>query len=1322
MDKVINAFNNEEIMLKKGNDLNSGYLPGNSTTSIPVDMKFDQDLHSIYQEPLPESLPGKSTDKTGFFESFGGRFEEQNEFLQAKEFATRRINDNSPLDDYVDPNWLASDDKTALIGVDPRNTGYILDATGPKDQRRRYNYVLDHQEYNEKVSNGNMFMQLLGGFTGFGTSPSTMLTMGTTALYSKLSQTFIQNLPKLAAGVAVSSASHEAVLETAKIGGNLHDWAVNTAVDTIFATALMGVHLGFKFNIQEGKLYNARGLLKMTNNGIDARPVLNDKGVVVGYKATAMDGSVGAAQVDHAQVYLDAAMSKSNFYNLPYVGDKVGKALGKTGEFLTSWVSPKIRMFNSQFSTVRGLVANHVEHAFDTVGMEQGRPNETPFQTMMEIIRGTNTNLKVQYDGLFLNRNGIEFDPKKPFDRTKANIKGMAGDYFKNGAVTREEFGREVQYGLITEEHSKHAAVNEAMVLLREQMDPLYLEHLKLHGISDKILKPRTAKGFLSRVYYTARMELNEDDWIREVSEKLSKDDAVINSLKEPINLANERIKSAQSSHDELIRSNPTNEQIKLSSDNLEDLKRAKQARENELQNTLRENEDLNRHVDDVNAVSANEAAQIKSILKPLDKLEKDVAAQKEIVSKVKSELSRNQQASQKAKTKDTAEKRAKLKDMGENDVRIEEEKLHLIQEQFDLESERLQEQMHNKEIPEELYYQIKDSNRYQLKDHTNRLKTRETYESDFHRQQAAKAYYDTILNQTAEDNINSIMNKMMNREKENPLTQRTLLIDDKWLYDNNWLHPDPAINVMNYRNFIGRKNSIKKVLNRLTVNGDFDELIKRFVGEHSAMKSKLFEPLKALQEEIKKLEAIEVKTDNDLANLSILKKQAAKTKEKYDKQVKRLGRSYRKNKEDLELSIADMTGKNKYSQKAREYSRMANLWAVAVKLGFLPFTMSTDLMANVFKHGFWPTVKDGLFPMLKNLGGMLNTEGGALIRENAAHAHIADRHVNMAYTDKNWTGTSQTYEPVQGKLTTGLETLAHYSNNFSLANYVENANQRFTAFVINSKIMKAMTDFLEGNIKSQDLKDLLRYGIDPKVYAERFVKGANDTNGFGGNIGKYWEWADKEASNIMSQAIRRAVNDTIIRRGPLDAPFAMNNPLINSLLLFKGYTLASLTRFLAPLMQKPDARKIIGTMLMMTAGATQNPLRRLASGKDPMEEEDHMLRNSIRDGGVFSVLGDTYEDMNYLTHGFVQESVTNERYRNRTEMGVFNGPIGGMANDMTRVIGMVASQEWNQTDLKRLAVNMPFLYSWELRNQTNKWIQATGLPKTRTSAHKMAR
>jgi hypothetical protein len=1283
---------NSNAQIKKADNLNF-FAQGKSDTEIPVDVTFGEESHELFQEKPPETMPTPSIERPGNIQTFAGRFGEQSSLNQLYQYNNRLTQDNSPLDDYVDPNWNPSQDKSAFIGIDPRKSSYLYAATGPKDLIRRKNYILDQQENEDKLSRGNLFFQLAGGFTGASLgSPENLLMIGTAAKYAKMSTEFVQTLPKIIGGISLSSASHEAVIQSTKIGGNLQDWAVDTFADTVMATVFMGVGIGAKHLMEAQKLYNAKGLINILNKDIEPRAQINEKGELIKWRATPMNSSVNAKEVDLAQVYLDGSMAKNSLYSIPYVGDKIGYAAGEAGAYLAGKVSPIVRNLHSKYPIMRGLMNNISDHGIDTVATESLKPNEDSFSHMMDMIAGTNTSLFKQYKGLYMMRNGITYNEKIPLSQSKAQLREFISKKLSNDHTSEVQFGREVQNSIINDETSDHAAVNIAARMINDSKDPIYREWLKLNGYSEKIIPPKTSTAHFMRVYHAAYMDTlaGEEHWNTVVPIEIAKDDAEISSLMQPIENAKQKLQSAREEHDSLVsKETLTDAEVKQSSENIDVLLRRKNKLEHDLQNNLRDNSDLHRHLDDINAVSDKESRQIIKLHKPIAKLEKEIDKQKNVVSSLKGKKFFSKAAAEKSKTQKTAKNHANKVKEHENLITIEEAKLDELKTKLDEEKEKLLDKIYNGDVDTSLVNDINATRgNMKLKDPTNKLKLREVYKSDGERQNAARAYYDTILSQTSEDNIRNIMGRMMNNPKENPLGRRTLMLRDQFLYDNNFLHPDPIIALMNYRQTLGRKNAIKTVLNRLTINGTYEELIKEVEKTYKTKRS-------------------EATTE---------------------KQNKREGRIYKAVKKDLELIIGKLEGRSKYSQTAREYSNLANLWAVSTKLGFLPMTMSTDLMANVFKHGFWPTIRDGLLPMLSTLNGMLATSEADAIRQEAAHAHIAMLDTNMAYSDKNWTGTSQTYEPIKGKLTTGLETLAHYSMNFSGANYVENFLQRFTAQVIQSKIIKGMLDFQTGKLSLKDHKSLLRYGLDPKEWSERIIKewkavsvdGKGDGNGFGGYRSNYWKWQDLEASNRVSSTIMRGVKDTIIRRGKFDVPFAMDNPIINSIFLFKGYTLTSINRFLVPLLQKPEAEKIVGTLLMMAAGATQNPLRRISNGQDPHQEDDHMFRNAMRDGGVFSSFMDTYEDANFLVNGLFQENVTNERYRNRTEMGAFNGPAFSAINDMTRIIGMVGRQEWNQQDIKKFASNVPFVWSWELRRQVSKMIDGMGVPKTREQAHKI--
>ncbi len=1332
IEEIQDTVNEEKPSLKK-DDINFYLMnspTGSSNTSIPVEVGFGKDVDTFFNEPLPENMPQSSKTPYKGVGTFTGAFAKQEEFYQLGSFLDRQAQDSVHLDNYVPKDWSPLQDPTVLIGVNPIYKDYLLSAKGPDDQRRRYDYILDQQENDDKIANGGLFQQYAGGMSGALLSPSSLLAWGKVAKYATYSKQFLYNLPRVLPSVGLSSAAHEAVIESSKIGGNLKDWAIDTFADTVLATAFFGGAAGVAHSIEAGKLFNAKGVIKMIDDGIEPRPVLNQKGEHVGWKAIPIDSSVGAAQVNMAQVYLDASLAKNSLYSIPGIGPKVGEAAGKTASYLGSIVNPIIRMQTSRFPTMRGLINNVAEHGFDTEGVEAGRPTQTPFESYMREISGSNVAIHTQYRGLYLQRNGVEYDPEIFGSRTKANLVGLKQKYLSKPEdfVSEETFGREVQNVLVNEEESQHAPVNEAAELLRESMDVPYKEWLGLNGYSPTIMPPVTSKGYASRVYNAAYMELNEHGdkgWIATVSNELQKYDKEINELMEPINSAKEQYKLAESQHQRLARrKNISDIEIKKSSDTLQVLQKRITEHEERLQNNLRENEDLHLHVEDRFALSANEAKQIKVLQKPLENIKKEIEKQKEVIKNISKVSYRKNQATKKSKTAKTAKKQASLADMSAKDLEIEQRKLRQLEDKYQTTEDKLMDRIGNGEIDSALYFKPEGSNQFRLKDPANRLKLRETYESDYDRQTAAKAYYDSILSQTAEDNIRNILGSITNNEKENPLKRRTLLLRDKFLYDNNWLHPDPSINVMNYRMAIGRQNAIKKTLNRLTINGTVDELISRLAKEHEIAKLELRDNLNSLENDKSDLDSIVDKTEEQHQQLKELDKKIIKETKKYEKNVKKLGKEYKVAKEDLDsVYNSRMLGRSKYSAKSREYSKIGIAYAASTRLLTVPIAMSSDLMGTVFKHGLWPNIRDGLIPMLKTLGGTLNTPEGRAIRENAAHAHLAMNHINMAYSDKQWTGTSQTYEPVQGKLTTGMETVAHYSSNFALTNYIENFTQRWTANVVQSKIMKAMMAYKDGKLDNQSLKDLLRYGLDPKEFADRFVSewelAGKEGSGTGAYQSRYWTWQDLEASNAMSRAMMRATYDTIIRKGMFDAPFAMDNPLIKSVYAFMGYTFASVTRFLTPLLHRPDARKMLGTMLMLAAGATQTPLRRLANGKDPVQKDDNMFLNAIRDGGPFSIFSEPLQAINFLTNDSLSEIVSNEKYRHRTEMGAFNGPIGGAINDFSRIMGALLHNEMNQTDLKRLAYNIPPGGAWELRGIINKWIESSDYPKTRGQAHK---
>lgn len=1294
-------------------------ITSNSNIPLPMDINFtpqnattvNTNINSIYPEegekkPFELGIQKEPYHAT-FTETAKTQFGRMSSIANVIQAFDRMEQDNNPFQDQVNPGWKPTDDLTAFEGVQSKYTPYILAATSPKEQRRRYNYVLDQQQKEELVKNGSTLGWLTGGFLGISPigSPETLIPIAGQVKYARYAPTIINSALRAAPGMLASSAIHNAATESNDVAGNLENYVVNTFADTVFGSLFMGGITGVSRLIDSGAIWEARKALLPYYHGIDFKVKVNPEGEFKGFEAHDTSGTLSAAEVSFAQDYADSTFAKSGIFKIPYLGEGTLKVFGA--------FSPLVRMSNSRFESVRAFVDRVADHSFITEGIEKGKAAPQKFENLWNQLQGSNRSLAAQVNGLHVARNGFDIS-----NRAVNSIKSMAGKVTKAGYTSREEFGKEIRNVLINETSSPHAAVNEAAALIRKHIDDSYAAFRKVYGLSEKWMSPKTAKAYMMRIYNTPYMIGKENEWHQVITGWLKQADEEINSYMQPIHDMRARIMQEDTSHQEFIRRpNITNEQVKKSSNNLEGMRRQLNAMEEKVQNEIRENEDLRIHVEDVNALSANEAKELKQILKPLNDKTKQLEEQQSIVSTLKNQRSKKSSSAKKGKTVETAKKHAETADILEKQIAQEESKLNELKRFHSEEEDRLQQMAHNGEIDSHFFTKEKDSFIYNFKNPNERLKFRDVYKSDDERFRVSKGYYDTILNQTPEQAIDSIMNKMSG-SKENPLKERTLLVPDNVIAP--FLSNDIVPNVVSYRNFLGRKTFIKHVFNDVTIHGNLDELVTGLVKEHEGLKQQLNKSLSDIAEERKAKNITEGKT------IELDKRQ-----KNVEDEIIKLQKKFDIAKEQMSFTYDKMMGKNLGSAKANRNSRMIMAYTAAIRLGFVPFTMISDLSANILQHGLWPFIRDGLVPSIESLGGLLKTQDSEALRKAAPHVNLGLQDVLMGYADKNYGSLGTPYVNLGNRFSNGLENVAHLSSNLTGTTYFENGLQHISAAIMQSKIIASMYEFKAGMLSDKDLKGLLKYGLDPKEWADKFITAFEKEGGgktkLGGYQSRFWEWSDLEASNKISDTVFRGVKDTVLSRGMLDAPFFMDNPIGAILMGFKGWTFASLNRYVIPSMQTPDAQKLMGIAFMLGAGALVSPMRRIASGKNPYPDnvtQEQILWAAFQDSGYFSFFGDMIADMNLFTGGVLNKNflgnLTNDRYRDRTLAGLL-GPAAGVVQDLYSVAGMAASGEANQNDINKMIRLIPFTQVTELRGLSNKFVEGIGqqfdLPKTRGEA-----
>lgn len=1293
----------------------------NSNSALPLNVNFTPGNPTTYNGTMPQSIHPESGEKkpfevgiqeepyhAGVWETAKAQFGRTSDVNHVSSYLQRVAQDANPLNDEVPAGWKPTDDTSAFEGVKKDNIGYLLGATSPKDLRRRYNYILDRQQKDELVKNGSFFGWMTGGFGGMTVgSPEMFIPIAGQVKYAKYAPTILNSMARALPSVGLTSMMHQAAENADDLNGSLENFVVGSFADTVFGSLFMGGLAGASRLIDSAALYDLRKSLLPYYHGIDFKAATDAEGKLIGFKAWDSTGNLSAAEVNFAQDYADSSFAKSGVFKIPYVGEGLLKTFGV--------MSPIVRMINSRFDTVRGFVDRVADHSFVTKNIQEGKPAPQKFENLWNQLQGSNRALSAQINGLHVARNGFDIS-----NRAVNTLKDMTGKVSRSGYISKEDFGKEIRNVLIHEEPSEHGAVNEAASLLRTHIDESYKMFREAYNLPETWMSPKTAAGYLMRVYNTPFMIAKENEWHSVVTGWLKEADGTINSYMEPINNLRTTIKNAESAHEELIRRpNLTNEQVSSSSKNIEGMKRQLTSMEEKVQNEIRNNDDLRIHAEDLTALSADEAKELKQLLKPLRDKEKLVEEQQKIVTQLKNAKSKSTSSAKKGKTVETAKKHADQAEASAKLLEQEEDKLHQLKIEHANEEDALQQKAWNGEINSMFYTKEHGSSIVHFKDPNERLRFRDAFESDAARQTASKAYYDTIMNQTPEQTINQVMNKLTG-SKENPLKQRTLLVPDEILYNGNFLSNDIMANVASYRNFLGRRTFLKSVFKDVTVDGGIEPVITQLTKEYESFRKPLNDNLakvKAEREELAKGQGKATVEDLDRRQKMI------------EKEVLKLHKDFETAKEQMNFTYDKMMGKRVGTAKSNRNSRMIMAYTAAIRLGFVPYTMITDLSANVLQHGLWPFIRDGIVPAIESLGGLLRTKDSEALRKAAPHVNLALQDVLMGYADKNYGTLATPYINLGSRVATGLENIAHLSSNLTGTTYFENGLQHITAGIMQSKIIEAMFEYKAGTLSKKDLQGLLKYGLDPKEWSDRFIDAFKKSGGgktkLGGYQSNFWEWQDLEAANKISDTVFRGVKDTVLSRGMLDAPFFMDNPIGAILMGFKGWTYASLTRYVIPSMQQADAQKLMGIMFMLGAGALVSPTRRVASGKNPYPDDvtpEQIAWAAFQDSGYFSIFGDMISDMNLISGGVLNKNflgnLKNDRYRDRTLAGVL-GPAAGVGQDLYAVLGMMASGELNQADINKLVRLIPFTQISELRGLSNKAVESLNYPATRYQARR---
>ena len=1290
------------------------HMPG---SKIPLDLNINFSPNAPAQIDANEGYgvssveKGNQTPKPGFWKTAGAEFYDWNASAQGVHYGYEKYQQPDPLLDIPPSDWTPKTNPEMFYDVKPQYIQYLLEAHGPQDLQYRRDRVMSEQAHDDTLEDGSMFAKVIGGFGGAILDPINLIPIVGELKYARFAPTILKNAARAFPGLAAAATLQSGARQLDRVNGNLSDFVRDAVINSVFGSALFGGFKAGALALDKMELWNLR---KLATPGIDYKMALGPKGEITGITAFDIKGGLSAQEVSYAQEIANSSFLKSGFFKIPYAGSAL---LALKGAPVIG--SPLIAMINSAYKVERAFIDRAADHSFYRTGIEKGEASPKSFEHFMKREHAELRGIASQLNALHLERNGFK-DRIAPVNAISQigmglynqKLKLLQQDIDKVGYISRDTFNDEIQRVITTKEPSEHAAVNEAASIVDKKIDKTMKGYLKAHNLpEDYFGDPKTARGYLMRVYDINYLNVNKDKWVNTISQYLRDSDELIAQRMEPIRSLEQQIESLKSSHEALIkRPKFSDREVKTSSDALEKARRDLTIAQEKLQNELRTNPDLRLHIEDHHALSADEAKELQKILKPLDDLKKQVSEQQKVVNELKNQKSKSKQSAMKGKTAETAKKHAVDEKHMVAKVEEAEAKLHELKGKVEEKDYELYQAKRNGDINPRLYNPLT----HEFRNPNERLRFRETYGNDIMREGHAKAYYDSIMHTNPEDTVADVMGKMMGGAGENPLKRRTLMVPDELLYNNNFLTKDIMSKLNNYSLYLSRRTHIKNVFQDVTHDGGIEPLIEKLNLEYQSKR----EPFDTRKREInEKLESLD--PTKDAAEIKALKKETESLNKKINEETK----SFNKSKDRMNLSYERMMGLRKRDKWEIMTQGVIRSLVAMANLHLLPVTQIADNGAIGLQHGMWPYIRDGVYPIVTSLSGLLKTKDSEAIREVCPHIHLGLQDVLNGHADKNISMETQPYVNM-GPWVAGAEKMAHFSGNADLTNYIDNWLQRLTGSIVQSKFMKNLHSHVNGTISKNDTAYLLKYGIDPKIWGDRMVKAFQESDGhvtkLGGYQSMFWKWQDMEAANEFSSAVFRAIQNTIVQRGMFDSPFWADNALGMIFHTFTGWGYASVNRYLIPMMQRPDAEQILGVMFALGCGSLVSPMRRMSRGEDAYPEDmttGQHFYEAVADSAVSSALANVLSYANWLSDDRLMGDLKNDKFRNRTGIGA-SSAVFGTANRLWNFTSALATGEMNQKDAKDMAHMLPIAGSLYGRQMSDFIVDKMVAAPNRRAAH----
>ena len=1155
-----------------------------------------------------------------------------------------------------DPDWTPYTEE-ALMDVDEGYWGYILSAKSREDQELRREEVLSKMQWNEYIESGSIFASLAGNFTGaiFLSPESYMNIVMGAGKFVSLAFATRYALTRAVPAVAAQAAIYNGMDEFSKLDANLESFALNTLRDTVFGTALWGAGGTYTAIARKKGIWEARKLVNANFEGFDVKIKASKDGKFDGFKAIATDaadGSISAAQV---QEFLD---NKA-------VENALSKTILKIGK--TPVVgSPLIRGLMSPYKIVQDVYAFLGNRSIITHGIERGIPRAATGEDIVNLFVDASRRVSQEFRSLYHKNLGIE---PGITSTPKAIIKNLT----EGRSASIAEFSEDVARTIVTGQKHANPVVNEAASLIKSYQEDVYKQFLRAYGFPEDILPPRTAIGYLTRMYNIRNILKDERGFVQSIVNDLIEQDKMIKSFRQVEMNIRETIKSlnkeAQTPGGRSIR------EIR------NDIRRAKTqlkaeiAKQQQLINSGQVDPCL---LADRIYLTQTERAELAQIRKGLESLDNKIKN----LQRNMPNLDKNQQIAARKKIKD-------LKMQRENEMgRI------------------LTDDTINKK------YFIGTGTKRSLRPLQDPPKFRKTYEDEIAMWEDATGYKDSILGNTTEDLTQSMLSAVSGGTMVNPTKARTLLVRDTAIM--NYTISDMGLILDNYSRSLGRRIAIKQVFGYMDAEDGVETLANNMLSEYEAKKMSVQKQREA---------AIAKAPQGDGRE-----KYLASVQKQFEKESLRLNKEFKSNRDLLEWGYKQFMGISSYDKNSMRAGRAIRNLISVTRLRNVPLLQITEPLAIAFRQGFWNLTSAGLLKIINKTVNPLISKAKrdaikADYKANASHAYLGLDMITSRFSNSVFEGQSLHQIPptvIEGALDWMAQDFA--PKMFGTA-YITAALKNLSANVSQSRIMADLFAVEAGTASKAVTRRLLVNGIDPKdakAYIAQY-KAAGGHKLHGGHVSYWYNWEDAVLKNKMLMAIRNDSSASILEAGIFDKPAWARDPIAGLPFALMGYVYSAYNNFTAPFFQTLEGQKFVALITMSALASVIEPMRAFQKGEvfDPDNEQalDQWFMSGMLESGVFGFPAEFIGIFSALTDMPGLNRYNNDKFKRRGVANLIAGPAGGIGQDVMDIVRMISNGTYNQNDIRKMKNLIPIANNLALDAMINRAIKSSSLPESMADA-----